>query len=756
MAATLPCLAATLLVPAIAVGQRSLGIDVSAWQGNISQSEWNQLRNNNNREFVFIRSSRGGTTGFYNQNDANNNQGNNTLSQRYDDPYFVQNITRATSVGMLAGPYHFSRPDIVASTLNSGGIANTGTDEANHFIQMAGAWMRPGYLLPVFDLEAGDGIRTDQQITQYSIDFSNRIYEVTGVRPIMYINGNYAAFVVQSPIQDYFPVLWTARYANQSDPDSIPVQTGHPKDTFSQFYGPWDTPADPHPWDFWQYASTARLSGYRNGGANLDVNVAQGGPEFLKDNLVPALWVSGSNGAWSTLSNWNSGQAPVAPVQGPGQGTRVGPLTLPAARLPGPLDTVILDRTAENVTVTIDGGVHEVRKLVAREALTLSGGSLTVNYTPVAESTPYSAQFSAPVSLAVGSLSAHTLLIDAVQTFTISGGELTFDRVNLTPHSLVPASIAISGNTTFSPWGTTTATIGRGIGTGTSGTVSLTNGSRTLTVNDGAAEVDVSIDAEITAGSLVKQGDGVLRLTAANTHSGTFVTGGKLLVENTTGSGTGLGPVAVLAGATLGGSGAVAGPTLIDGTLAPGASIGTLTIASVEMRAGSKLEIEIDSAVSYDQLTLLGALTVDPSATIEVTFGAGYTPAFGDSFAIVGGASNVTGEFGSVVSSGPALVARNVAGGVVLEVLSGLPGDYNNDGSVDAADYTVWSNNYGQSATNLLNTNGAGEVDASYYTVWRDNLGASLPTTASAVPEPGSLALAMLMGMAFATQRRGQ
>ncbi len=177
-----------------AVAQRALGLDISAWQGNISQATWNNIRNVENRSFVFIRSSRGGTTGFYNQSNPDNDDppGQNTLSQRYDDPYFVQNITRATTAGMFAGSYHFSRPDIVAGTLNSGGLQNNGTDEANHFIQMAGAWMRPGYLLPVHDFEAGDGIRTDNEMAQFAIDFSNRIYEVMGIRPAIYVNGNYS------------------------------------------------------------------------------------------------------------------------------------------------------------------------------------------------------------------------------------------------------------------------------------------------------------------------------------------------------------------------------------------------------------------------------------------------------------------------------------------------------------------------------------------------------------------------------------
>ena len=65
---------------------RLLGLDISAWQGNISQTTWNNVRTNENRHFIILRSSRGGTTGVYNQNYPTNNFGTNTLSQRYDDP----------------------------------------------------------------------------------------------------------------------------------------------------------------------------------------------------------------------------------------------------------------------------------------------------------------------------------------------------------------------------------------------------------------------------------------------------------------------------------------------------------------------------------------------------------------------------------------------------------------------------------------------------------------------------------------------
>ena len=572
---------------------RVLGIDVSAWQANISTGNWATLKRPTNeqvggifgdgRDFVFIRSSRGGTTGYYNQNDADNSDGLNTLSQRYDDPYFVQNITRATGAGLLAGPYHFARPDVIESTQNSGGIANSGADEANHMIEMAGAWMRPGYLLPVLDLESGQSQRTAAQLTSFCIQFSDRIYAATGIRPIIYINGNYASYV-QASIVSACPVLWSARWPNQSDPDSIPVQTGHPKDSYTPIYGPWDdAPRPVHPWAFWQYASTARLNGYASGGANIDVNVAQGGMEFIKDFFVPALWLSNADGQWTTLSNWNSGLTPVAPVQGPGQVPRVGTLTLPTARLPGSNDTVVLERPAANVTITFGSGVHNIRKLYVREALNITNGALTINYIPSADSTSVAAQFSGPVTLSgTGSLNVHTLQVDATRAFTLGGGALTFNTINLMPHAASPGRIAMNGNVTINPLAGATATITNGPGAGGSGLIDLTGSARTFSVANGTAEVDFSANVPITNGALTKIGAGTMRLTAANSYGGgTTVSAGRLLVNSATGSGTGNGSVTV-DGGVLGGTGRIAGAVFVlpGGTIAPGNSIGALTISN--------------------------------------------------------------------------------------------------------------------------------------------------------------------------------
>jgi autotransporter-associated beta strand protein len=537
--------AGLLSVSAPALAQRVTGIDISAWQGNLSQANWNTIRNTDGKSFVFIRSSRGGTTGYYNQNDADNSDGLNTLSQRYDDPYFVQNITRATNAGIYAGSYHFGRMDIIASTLNSNGIPNNGTDEANHFIQMAGAWMRPGYLLPVFDFEAGINQRTPSELAQFAIDFSSRIYAVMGIRPAVYIGNNYASPMNSIPesaaVVAAYPTLWTARWPNQADPNSINIQGTDPGDYTSTVYGPWDNPPNPaDPWHFWQYASTGRLQGINNGNSNVDLDVAHGGIEYVKDHLVPALWLSDASGNWGTLANWNSGHTPVAPIQGPGQVPRAGSLTLPTPRLPGAAgssiadgwnDTVILDRPSANVTVTLSSGSYNIRKLYAREALAITGGSLTINYDPTVDSTatPISAQFSGAVLLASGaSLSVHTLQVDAARTFTLAGGSLAFNKINLMPGA-TPATMLIAGNVNFSPLADAATVIANGSGAGSSGVVNLGGAARTLTVANGASAVDVSINVPVTNGALTKLGAGTLALNAANTYTGdTRVEAGQL------------------------------------------------------------------------------------------------------------------------------------------------------------------------------------------------------------------------------------
>lgn len=80
-----------------------------------------------------------------------------------------------------------------------------------------------------------------------------------------------------------------------------------------------------------------------------------------------------------------------------------------------------------------------------------------------------------------------------------------------------------------------------------------------------------------------------------------------------------------------------------------------------------------------------------------------------------------------------------------------LPGDYNGNGAVDAADYTVWRDSRG-SITNLAaDGNDSGQIDAGDLTVWQQNfgrttgLGSTTEFGSIAIPEPASMCLALLL-----------
>jgi hypothetical protein len=79
-----------------------------------------------------------------------------------------------------------------------------------------------------------------------------------------------------------------------------------------------------------------------------------------------------------------------------------------------------------------------------------------------------------------------------------------------------------------------------------------------------------------------------------------------------------------------------------------------------------------------------------------------------------------------------------------------LPGDYNLDGRVDAADYTMWRDQLG--ATGVIpftgpDGNGDGQVTQDDYVVWRNNYGATLPPSPQA--EVAGTAVAPAAHMAF-------
>jgi hypothetical protein len=88
-------------------------------------------------------------------------------------------------------------------------------------------------------------------------------------------------------------------------------------------------------------------------------------------------------------------------------------------------------------------------------------------------------------------------------------------------------------------------------------------------------------------------------------------------------------------------------------------------------------------------------------------------------------------------------------------------GDYDHDGIVDAADYTLWRSSLGQTVPlgTAADGNLNGTIDAGDYEVWKGHFGQSAASAASAaaVPEPTGALLALLAfssGLMFALSIR--
>jgi GH25 family lysozyme M1 (1,4-beta-N-acetylmuramidase) len=206
-----------ILFPLCIQAQTILGIDVSHHQGNIN---WNLVANDG-KVFAFVKATEGFT---------------------YNDPNFTTYMNNGTNAGVVMGAYHFARPD-----------NNSASDEADHFVSIAGNYIGDGFLPPVLDLEDPnsnthlDQIYTSSSLTNWVQTWMNRVESLTGIRPIIYLNSHYANFL-QSSLNTYD--LWIAK------PGTSP--TTPPNDI-----GNWND------WLFKQYSWTGHVNGI-SGDVDLD------------------------------------------------------------------------------------------------------------------------------------------------------------------------------------------------------------------------------------------------------------------------------------------------------------------------------------------------------------------------------------------------------------------------------------------------------------------------------------------------------
>jgi hypothetical protein len=194
------------------------------------------------------------------------------------------------------------------------------------------------------------------------------------------------------------------------------------------------------------------------------------------------------------------------------------------------------------------------------------------------------------------------------------------------------------------------------------------------------------------------------------------------------------------------------GTTVVDTAIAGigAVAVGGAGEGTLELRGDGALTIQTD----YMQLpngtlrmelgaeSLAGAvISASDDAVLagdlEIEFASGFVPALDDTFELLSAVGGIVGEFENVTlpaaPSGLAWALIYDANQLRLSVIAAeLVGDFNHDGIVDAADYTVWRDGFGD-AFNMDD-----------YANWKANFGqsssggAAATPQSSAIPEPSS------------------
>jgi hypothetical protein len=194
---------------------------------------------------------------------------------------------------------------------------------------------------------------------------------------------------------------------------------------------------------------------------------------------------------------------------------------------------------------------------------------------------------------------------------------------------------------------------------------------------------------------------------------------------------------------------AVAGviPSSIDLGSAANLSVAVSNAANVVAATGAD---ELDYS-----LTTSGSLTGSFLNQIDMALGGGHVHLVGLDTLSIGMKS------GTISLTSPSQGVENGTINIPVNFLVVLPGDYNSDGIVDAQDYGVWRKNVGLAGGATYATGDGdrdGNVTVADYDIWRSHFGqtasgfASAGALASAIPEPSSIALAML-GICLLGQR---
>ena len=210
--------------------------------------------------------------------------------------------------------------------------------------------------------------------------------------------------------------------------------------------------------------------------------------------------------------------------------------------------------------------------------------------------------------------------------------------------------------------------------------------------------------------------------------------------------------------------------------LAPGADqsvAGSTTIVgNYTQQTGAKLQIEVggeSAGGTYDLVGVTGQAIL--GGQLELDMLNGFVPNASDTFTVLNAASGLFGVF-SNVTTGQRLKTEDGLGSFIVNYGAGsafnqnqivlstflIQGDYNQNGIVDAADYTIWRDTLGQSGANLAaDGDRNGTIDAADYDIWKMHFGyhaGSGASASTAVPEPTTLVLLLTGILTLCSYRR--
>ena len=286
------------------------------------------------------------------------------------------------------------------------------------------------------------------------------------------------------------------------------------------------------------------------------------------------------------------------------------------------------------------------------------------------------------------------------------------------------------------------------VGVGGEGAMTLTDTSHTTTMGivDFLGPATVAGQVEVITEAARFSGGGTIAdpamITIAPNAALWLVFDETYLVENDAQfSGGGTLTVGELATVIFEHSASVATPMVNHGRLELGDSPGMLRIeADFEQESSGVAQFQIGGYVAGRQFDFLDASghVATLAGTLQLALLGDFVPQFGDVFEIIS-ADSVVDKFADVlganIGGGMHLDVIYHADAVVLQVTTGVRGDYNFDGEVNAPDYNVWRDNFNSKAELAADGNADGIINAPDYNVWRDNFGA---VAGPAVPEPAT------------------